>query len=207
MDALNAFRHHRNSHKYLSLMSFFILILRSTPFGIIGILTHWRDGKDPKEPALNAFRHHRNSHKIFPCEQLPADSAQRLSASSEFSLCVPPGSVTYNRGAQRLSASSEFSHCLVGNNPVEGCALNAFRHHRNSHSHDAKPGALRSSAQRLSASSEFSPVKEIGPHQSFSALNAFRHHRNSHRCHVMQSRDAHNVRSTPFGIIGILTTR
>ena len=60
-------------------------------------------------------------------------------------------------------------------------ALNAFRHHRNSHRFNISIGS-----------------------QVVGALNAFRHHRNSHGARIandVQSR----MRSTPFGIIGILT--
>ena len=106
---------------------------------------------------LNAFRHHRNSHLRTSFAALArALSAQRLSASSEFSLprprvvslvtkCSTPFGIigiltstfrvltesTYC--AQRLSASSEFSRHPLPRKFHRKYVLNAFRHHRNSH--------------------------------------------------------------------------
>src|SRR5205085_11511549 len=60
--------------------------------------------------------------------------------------------------------------------------LNAFRHHRNSHtpiSH--KPTAEILCAQRLSASSEFSRMYREVFRLTANVLNAFWHHRNSHK--------------------------
>src|SRR5438034_3790271 len=62
----------------------------STPFGIIGILTHFVSRDEYFSPGC----------------------AQRLSASSEFSLNTTPAGFHYNDRAQRLSASSEFSPSL-----------------------------------------------------------------------------------------------
>ncbi len=83
---LNAFRHHRNSH-YLFFERRAHCLRCSTPFGIIGILTG-----DTAVVYLN---------RKF--------SAQRLSASSEFSLNARGPQQSELQGAQRLSASSEFS--------------------------------------------------------------------------------------------------
>ena|ERR1700741_2578145 len=109
-EVLNAFRHHRNSHKCLCLRRH-TFVRCSTPFGIIGILT-----------ACTWF-HLTETWR-----------AQRLSASSEFSLFI-----------------------LVHDCPAFVDVLNAFRHHRNSHPNrrfSFLPNGR--SAQRLSASSEFS---------------------------------------------------
>src|SRR5690242_2664954 len=58
----------------------------STPFGIIGILTTFNtETADSDNIVLNAFRHHRNSHTLPHSLNLTFWSAQRLSASSEFS--------------------------------------------------------------------------------------------------------------------------
>jgi len=68
---LNAFRHHRNSHR------------------LVGA-----DGR-VRNAVLNAFRHHRNSHPCGVLHRLAEYRAQRLSASSEFTLrwfqpsCLP----------------------------------------------------------------------------------------------------------------------
>src|SRR5207249_806257 len=111
-------------------------------------------------------------------------------------------------GAQRLSASSEFSLPLPGNFELLADVLNAFRHHRNSHTR-ARPAfrTLDLCAQRLSASSEFSPQKSRRARRSRSrcstpfgiigilALSIMRHAVFVISC------------STPFGIIGILTSR
>ena len=60
--------------------------------------------------------------------------------------------------------------------------LNAFRHHRNSHTWDRfDDDSEDQCAQRLSASSEFShPCRPRASRES-DVLNAFRHHRNSHQ--------------------------
>ena len=166
----------------------------STPFGIIGIHTR-RQSRQDLEPVhvLNAFRHHRNSHS--------ASSFRFMFAS--FRCSTPFGIIGIHTAggtrhrhagfcAQRLSASSEFTHAKNHNQDAgvyvrrvhpKIRVLNAFRHHRNSHSPDAEqwaPSAHR--AQRLSASSEFTLqyVRKM-PTPEFDVLNAFRHHRNSHR--------------------------
>src|SRR5688572_1191639 len=58
--------------------------------------------------------------------------------------------------AQRLSASSEFSLALPSFQGGKTIVLNAFRHHRNSHMSATICNQRGSGAQRLSASSEFS---------------------------------------------------
>ena len=84
--------------------------------------------------------------------------------------------------------------------------LNAFRHHRNSHSlTEIFTVSATTCAQRLSASSEFTRTlleiqKGISP-----VLNAFRHHRNSHTLDKVFSTRVYKSCSTPFGIIGIHT--
>src|SRR5437773_2267316 len=109
--------------------------------------------------VLNAFRHHRNSHdrssrrspRLRRCAQRlsasseftlsrsskssPSNScAQRLSASSEFTLFMFPLFFVSPICAQRLSASSEFTLLKMKNPSIGVYVLNAFRHHRNSHS-------------------------------------------------------------------------
>jgi len=83
--------------------------------------------------------------------------------------------------------------------------LNAFRHHRNSHTPTRDPIArFGQRAQRLSASSEFAPDSDSRGGPNHPVLNAFRHHRNSHDC--LNWMEAHHYPcSTPFGIIGIRT--
>ncbi len=153
----------------------------STPFGIIGILT--------LEPV---------------CSRVRGSSAQRLSASSEFSLHLD------GVRKQIKLVLNAFRHHRNSHARREGFrtqgnrVLNAFRHHRNSHkirpcnANRVRPcstpfgiiGILTPKshrdrcsyrcAQRLSASSEFSPAY-IGLNSPFTnVLNAFRHHRNSH---------------------------
>ncbi len=168
---LNAFRHHRNSHR---------LTNNTQAPGL--------------QLVLNAFRHHRNSHPRSASSSRKTSGAQRLSASSEFSrsanglsfcvdLCSTPfgiigiltaaahRSLTALSSAQRLSASSEFSHHSGHHNYLGDFVLNAFRHHRNSHQRETLRAIL------------CCPV-----------LNAFRHHRNSHCaganlsfCHVLRT--------------------
>src|SRR5207248_65512 len=93
-----------------------------------------------------------------------------------------PATITLNFSAQRLSASSEFS--LSGNydSALRALVLNAFRHHRNSHVSRSIVSAATASAQRLSASSEFSLFESL-------------------LCSLRKVSC-----STPFGIIGILTS-
>ena len=136
---LNAFRHHRNSHpcqpsgrwslqcaQRLSASSEFAPSKRYVP--------------RPSLHVLNAFRHHRNSHVAEladVAEQMK--SAQRLSASSEFAPSQRLGRQCRSQCAQRLSASSEFApqRCTM---PLSSIGvLNAFRHHRNSHSVGSNP--------------------------------------------------------------------
>jgi len=157
--------------------------------------------------VLNAFRHHRNSHTLNGIQWDGGSRAQRLSASSEFSLawmdfrngvweCSTPfgiiGILTPTRvrvrwamqSAQRLSASSEFS-LAAPQRPLKV----GLRAQRLSASSEFSPivfgeiPALKECAQRLSASSEFSPIDT----------------------RVIGSRPLGC--STPFGIIGILTRR
>src|SRR6266700_4080724 len=112
----------------------------STPFGIIGILTQSRN----------------TTRNVLI-------SAQRLSASSEFSL----GSSIPKQRPKHV--------------------LNAFRHHRNSHSIFAFVSLMPCScAQRLSASSEFSQFPSIEGENQAHVLNAFRHHRNSHENELLK---------------------
>src|SRR5207237_1204139 len=82
-----------------------------TPFGIIGILTRADSTSLSAQP-----------------------SAQRLSASSEFSPIQSSTFTPSRYSAQRLSASSEFSLTHRVTSLFQLKVLNAFRHHRNSHS-------------------------------------------------------------------------
>ncbi len=134
LHVLNAFRHHRNSHQFVNVGNT-SAIKCSTPFGIIGIHTERLAGRTAFYSAvLNAFRHHRNSHRDKRRASSDSISAQRLSASSEFTHealaasrapsaeCSTPFGIigihtVANRSitfffacAQRLSASSEFTH-------------------------------------------------------------------------------------------------
>jgi len=180
--------------------------------------------------VLNAFRHHRNSHtkRLKPATPVPL-RAQRLSASSEFSLICfaqdaihfdgcstpfgiigiltsSPGIGTLYRGVLNAFRHHRNSHSQrPADAEVLRSVLNAFRHHRNSHSNRTSSWRRRLiSAQRLSASSEFSLGHQIETDSNPHVLNAFRHHRNSHT--EGQSVSSRGRRcSTPFGIIGILT--
>ena len=134
-----------------------------------------------------------------------------------------------SRGAQRLSASQRFSRLIAGSDGAGGPVLNAFRHHRGSHSCTHPLARSRTScSQRLSASQRFSrgaaavrrsrtPVLNAFRHHRGShlvepvdrfpvplVLNAFRHHRGSHQ--MMLPGAAYTARcSTPFGITEVLT--
>ncbi len=154
---LNAFRHHRNSHS-VSTSRFGLCFACSTPFGIIGILTRANDVPNPnRNVVLNAFRHHRNSHA-----RTTANKNRSAMCSTPFGIIGILTIVDAITGrpqlsAQRLSASSEFSPGNVGRADRVRRVLNAFRHHRNSHDSNFRMGNEDGpSAQRLSASSEFS---------------------------------------------------
>src|SRR6266511_640107 len=132
-------------------------------------------------PVLNAFRHHRNSHPpISSCHE-----RTRMCSTPFGIIGILTSACSANirevNCAQRLSASSEFSRQRPASLCGQQSVLNAFRHHRNSH------------------------LPSLYHHASLSVLNAFRHHRNSHSrsktdfLPVLQC-------STPFGIIGILTS-
>ena len=228
---LNAFRHHRNSH------------FRGRS-DVLALLT-----------VLNAFRHHRNSHAMVArLHSLNTQGAQRLSASSEFALrwsdgshlswsCSTPFGIIGIRTvgsdgwraavfrAQRLSASSEFAPSLPVSVLLPPNVLNAFRHHRNSHT--LKFGGVREdyvqcstpfgiigirtqtlTPNRRAVAGCSTPFGIIGIRTRCGSLeaeayryvlNAFRHHRNSHfELTAFVQHD--NLCSTPFGIIGIRTT-
>jgi hypothetical protein len=109
---LNAFRHHRNCHGGTSANKT-LNIVCSTPFGIIGILTHHQRLEKLERSVLNAFRH---------SLEFSRDSGVRLIALR--AACSTPfgiiGILTLRRDdasdvlfrAQRLSASSEFSQVV-----------------------------------------------------------------------------------------------
>ena len=198
---LNAFRHHRNSH---------------------------RKGEGNRQfHVLNAFRHHRNSH-----------TASRVSASAHLRCSTPFGIIGILTATPRLCLASLCStpfgiigiHTRLMATLTRVRVLNAFRHHRNSHTVSDNAEDLPISAQRLSASLEFSqdgsltrlsitklcstPFGIIGiltsmlhekPLDDHVVLNAFRHHRNSHAYERVKQNRPGNSCSTPFGIIGILT--
>jgi len=179
---LNAFRHHRNSHVWP-------VLNMASPANVLNAFRHHRNSHMRAVSSgvgavsvLNAFRHHRNSHSRLPAPPpTRITSAQRLSASSEFSRVATANFTRAIICAQRLSASSEFSlSTRAGKKPCLP-VLNAFRHHRNSH---RGVTLFRSSS---------APV-----------LNAFRHHRNSHHQKDISFYYI-DMCSTPFGIIGILT--
>ena len=110
-------------------------------------------------------------------------------------------------GAQRLSASSEFSLTLDGLQRCGTSVLNAFRHHRNSHA-----AGLKAYVSSVQCSTPFGIIgiltrrQNEHPSSSSPVLNAFRHHWNSH-IQSKANRLLFWIRrcSTPFGIIGILT--
>ncbi len=141
---LNAFRHHRNSHRCGRAPNDGYWRC-STPFGIIGILTH--------------------SERVL----WPQDAcAQRLSASSEFSRRK------LSSHANEFDVLNAFRHHrnshVLGQNTerVALFVLNAFRHHRNSHglAHKGRQSFI-DGAQRLSASSEFSRARGQLAHIKF----------------------------------------
>src|SRR5439155_1081546 len=84
----------------------------STPFGIIGIFTAETDRSVRRgSRVLNAFRHHRNFHSSLACNRCSAS----VPCSTPFGIigiftsnATRPG-CSFFFGAQRLSASSEFS--------------------------------------------------------------------------------------------------
>ena len=139
---LNAFRHHRKTHNAFS-FCLKVILLR----------------------VLNAFRHHRKTHsridrdhglrsrcstpfgiigRLTPLSLTKARTeicAQRLSASSEDSLCLFQPSINAVISAQRLSASSEDSQAEPCRQLAEQAVLNAFRHHRKTHSNAKKIGS------------------------------------------------------------------
>ena len=156
---------------------------------------------------LNAFRHHRNSHlRAGAIYRAFIGSAQRLSASSEFSPCAssltksaikcaqrlsassefsPPNLAKHiqrNSCAQRLSASSEFSLSGDAGNLSRLLVLNAFRHHRNSHSYIT----ISRNQIFIRCSTPFGIIGIL-----------------TRRC--LNTRKPSSRCSTPFGIIGILT--
>src|SRR6266545_826161 len=106
---LNAFRHHRNSHSRESVLVVSCFAC-STPFGIIGILTICQ----------------KESQKVENGCSTPFGIIGILTSGTFTTTAA-------NESAQRLSASSEFSRRLFCHSAVERNVLNAFRHHRNSH--------------------------------------------------------------------------
>src|SRR5690349_17557051 len=85
--------------------------------------------------------------------------------------------------------------------------LNAFRHHQKTHTTRVmSPSNSSRCAQRLSASSEDSPNATFKLFDHLSVLNAFRHHRKTHPLLARKPLISLVVCSTPFGIIGRLTT-
>jgi len=155
---LNAFRHHWNSHPYLTTS-------RTVP-----------------QSVLNAFRHHWNSHGAVACKPrrdrtcstpfgiIGIHTGRHPDAPLLLSACSTPFGIigihtssnesrtSKASGAQRLSASLEFTHPLdSGSNP---------------------PDIDR--AQRPSASLEFTPHQSTFHAMLAVVLNAFRHHWNSH---------------------------
>src|SRR5207253_2021075 len=84
--------------------------------------------------------------------------------------------------------------------------LNAFRHHRNSHlcqSTYQHPRLIVLNAFRHHRNSHL--FRLCVRHKRHFVLNAFRHHRNSHRI-LQHCQQRLFLCSTPFGIIGILTS-
>ncbi len=179
---LNAFRHHRNSHRGLARYQP-KKSMCSTPFGIIGIHTHtafWLRCRDhscaQRLSASSEFTHEQGFEPVM-C----VVCAQRLSASSEFTRSQQPQDRAQAVSAQRLSASSEFTRPSPWRDTF-----------------------CRVRAQRLSASSEFTLESRLGWNLFVRVLNAFRHHRNSHVTLTVEDINKDKC-STPFGIIGIHT--
>ena len=133
---------------------------------------------------LNAFRHQRENHGTRVREKCSATCAQRLSASEGKSLANLGPGTTRVPCAQRLSASEGKSRqpVAVGHPPFQS-VLNAFRHQRENHHHDALPGVRPAGrAQRLSASEGKSQAYDhrLPDHPRREVLNAFRHQRENH---------------------------
>src|SRR6266436_2328761 len=134
LEVLNAFRHHRNSHRFANSDTSTSVVRCSTPFGIIGILTY-------------LFR--KMDRRVIECSTpfgiIGILTFKRAFWRSSFLLCstpfgiigiLTPLTLAQRRDlicAQRLSASSEFSRALRRGCLCFGLVLNAFRHHRNSH--------------------------------------------------------------------------
>ena len=186
---LNAFRHHRNSHRR-----------RSFP------------RSRAQRRVLNAFRHHRNSHISLARAGISSwGSAQRLSASSEFSravcvcvvlrslsLCSTPfGIIGILTNLLTDMLSDEVGLCST---PFGIIGILTFTQLSQRH------GLTRTCSTPFGIIGilTHSPLRSPLSLPIASVLNAFRHHRNSHSkiipiCH------SGKLCSTPFGIIGILT--
>ncbi len=154
---LNAFRHHRNSHRLA---------------GVSYACTGW---------VLNAFRHHRNSHNgdldtgFKSSNVLNAFRHHRNSHSRQHRFLF-----------RFLQCSTPFGIIGIhtfGQIPSGGfiCVLNAFRHHRNSHCAEG-----RSTHATIDVLNAFRHHRNshrfvgVAVFLIFFVLNAFRHHRNSH---------------------------
>src|ERR1043165_472953 len=228
---LNAFRHHRKTHR--------------RPINLFTTITG----------VLNAFRHHRKTHIAtrmfrFTCtscaQRLSASSedslesalprirvrqrAQRLSASSEDSQTASARCTAPTRCAQRLSASSEDSPWRRPLSPHDqklcstpfgiigrltnvlligvlqrDAVLNAFRHHRKTHncdiSRDDGTGRVLNAFRHHRKTHNKYQGRYV---RQKVVLNAFRHHRKTHGP-SLRLHDRECVCSTPFGIIGRLT--
>ena len=179
---LNAFRHHRNSHSRESVLVVSCFAC-STPFGIIGILTICQKESQKVENGCSTpFGIIGILTSGTFTTTAANESAQRLSASSEFSLSALCIRVTAN-----CLCSTPFG--IIG--ILTPSILSFCRR--------------KKCAQRLSASSEFSRQGGWNICLVNLVLNAFRHHRNSHTGTAQEDVDGVWC-STPFGIIGILTS-
>ena len=141
--------------------------LCSTPFGITEVLTSHRrvpaalaDGAQ-RLSASQRFSHHTSLEGGFWLEcstpfgitevltgvrcgaRCCPRCAQRLSASQRFSPTCECRSRNGSRGAQRLSASQRFSLGCADLRPSRENVLNAFRHHRGSHTCCFNPALSR----------------------------------------------------------------
>ncbi len=137
-DVLNAFRHLRTFHNHF-LVGHVIHPWCSTPFGICELFT-----------------------VCFVDAPSAMDSAQRLSASANFSLSSTPSSSLTPRCSTPFGICELFTTETDFSISVFWGVLNAFRHLRTFHAlASTAPCTASSGAQRLSASANFSHVDKF----------------------------------------------
>src|ERR1043166_8197444 len=131
--------------------------LCSTPFGIIGRLTRLRTGDYYSTNVCSTpFGIIGRLTRVPRSQSRPGEG------------CSTPFGIIGRLTKQRRPAPQ---HVVV---------LNAFRHHRKTHSDTGLVTYVLTSAQRLSASSEDSLFSTSSAPTANNVLNAFRHHRKTH---------------------------